>query len=160
MPITAQSIMSGWFSSTPSNSGGATWKPRTLIISLFLFVSSGLRGYTYNQNSYLFPINDIPFLTLSITVYDVSGLKVTFAVPRFGVGLGVVEVSLNHRRSSNAKFTSNVVVGYILPVIVNQSENLVNFFRAAQIGKVNGTHLISVLGINVLPTLPVSSSSG
>src|ERR1700710_209226 len=78
-----------------------------------------------NRESNLLPINNIPFLSLPIAIDNVSSLEVTFTVPRLCIDLRIVEVSLNHRRPSYAKFAPDVVVGYIVTVVVDQSKNLV-----------------------------------
>lgn len=105
----------------------------------------------------LLSIYDIPFVSLLVAVQNVSGFEVAITVPRIGIRFGIVEVFVDNRRPSHAEFSSHVVSCYIVAFIVNQSDPCQSTIFPYRL---ETTHLTSVLGMNVFPTLPVSSSSG
>lgn len=78
------------------------------------------------EKLHLLPVNYVPLFGFSITVNDIPSLKITFAIPRIRVRLGVVKVCRNYRWPSDTKLAPGVIICHILAVIINQSIVLAN----------------------------------
>lgn len=123
----AASTISGWPRRTPSSSGGAHWKPRTLMSSYRRErekrrdgVSVGREGREWEEKTHLFTINNIIQSCLPINIRNISRMKKPLCIPIPSVGFRVFKISFNDRRTSHAEFASDIISRNILPVVIHQ----------------------------------------
>lgn len=131
----AASTISGWPRRTPSSSGGAHWKPRTLMSSYGREtekrrdgVSVGREGRgergegvgVGEKKTHLFTINNIIQSCLPINIRNISRMKKPLCIPIPSVGFRVLKISFNDRRTSHAEFASDIISRNILPVVIHQ----------------------------------------
>lgn len=129
----AASTISGWPRRTPSSSGGAHWKPRTLMSSYRRETEKRRDGVSVGRGrgegegvgvgekkTHLFTINNIIQSCLPINIRNISRMKKPLCIPIPSVGFRVFKISFNNRRTSHAEFASDIISRNILPVVIHQ----------------------------------------
>lgn len=130
----AASTISGWPRRTPSSSGGAHWKPRTLMSSYRretekegMGLALGERGEggrggtgSGRKKTHLFTINNIIQSCLPINIRNISRMKKPLCIPIPSVGFRVFKIPFDDRRTSHAEFASDIISRNILPVVIHQ----------------------------------------
>lgn len=81
-----------------------------------------------SASAYLLPVHNVPLLCSFITINNISSHKVTITIPGLCVGFRVIEIPLNYGRSPYTEFSSDIEVGNVITVIINQPVELVIFF--------------------------------
>lgn len=120
---------------------------------------------------YLLPIHDVPFLGLAVTVHNIACMEIPLLIPGLLIRFLVIEITTYDCGTTDAQLAPHVVVSNIPPFVVDKpiphssatrtiEPDNSNPSRNCERAMERETHLTSVFGINVFPTLPVSSLSG
>ena len=77
-------------------------------------------------DEFLFAVDDVPLLGLTITKSDISSFEPATSAERVGIGLIILVISLNDARASDADLASYIISTDVSTIVVYQPVYLVS----------------------------------
>lgn len=74
----------------------------------------------WQKATHLLPVDDIPEPVVPASHGDITGMEISVLIPAFRVRSRVVVVSFDYQRASCTQLSTHIVVGDIVPFVVDE----------------------------------------